>query len=125
MIEVEVKAKIDYLVKTNQFKIRSKRVITELDTWIFKNGRIDHKDGCHDDTLTCLAMGLFVMEYSMNKQIEAKQKDMTMLRAMINVNNRVDFTAKNNINNKPNITPIYVNKPKNENIYASNMWLFK
>ena len=112
------------LVKTNQFKIRSKRVITELDTWIFKNGRIDHKDGCHDDTLTCLAMGLFVMEYSMNKQMEAKQKDMTMLRAMINVNNRINIAPSQN-NSKINITPILVNKPKNENIYASNMWLFK
>lgn len=112
------------LVKTNQFKIRSKRVITELDTWIFKNGRIDHKDGCHDDTLTCLAMGLFVMEYSMNKQMEAKQKDMTMLRAMINVNNRINIAPSQN-NSKVNITPILVNKPKNENIYASNMWLFK
>ena len=29
-----------------------------LDTWIYKGdaGRIDHMDGCHDDTLTCLAM---------------------------------------------------------------------
>ena len=113
------------LVKTNQFKIRSKRVINELDTWIFKNGRIDHKDGCHDDTLTCLAMGLFVMEYSMNKQIEAKQKDMAMLRAMVNVNSRLSFTsAKDSI--KSNIVPpIFVANKKNETIYQSNMWLFK
>lgn len=113
------------LVKTNQFKIRSKRVINELDTWIFKNGRIDHKDGCHDDTLTCLAMGLFVMEYSMNKQIEAKQKDMAMLRAMVNVNSRLSFTsAKDGI--KSNIVPpIFVANKKNETIYQSNMWLFK
>ncbi len=113
------------MVKTNQFKIRSKRVINELDTWIFKNGRIDHKDGCHDDTLTCLAMGLFVMEYSMNKQIEAKQKDLAMLKAMININNRVNIVSNQTNTNKINTSPILVNKPKNNNTYASNMWLFK
>ena len=56
--------------------------------------------------------------------MEAKQKDMTMLRAMININNRVNIAPSQN-NSKINITPILVNKPKNENIYASNMWLFK
>jgi hypothetical protein len=56
-----------HMVKTNAFKIRSKRVISELDTWIYKGeaGRIDHMDGCHDDTLTCLAMALFVMQFSL------------------------------------------------------------
>lgn len=114
------------LVKTNQFKIRSKRVITELDTWIFKNGRIDHKDGCHDDTLTCLAMGLFVIQYSMSKQIEAKNKDATILRSMITLNNNI---IKNNSNNskKSNIVqPIYTsNNRKNDTTYSANMWLFK
>ena len=114
------------LVKTNQFKIRSKRVISELDTWIFKNGRIDHKDGCHDDTLTCLAMGLFVIQYSMAKQIEAKTKDATILRSMITLNNNI---IKNNttLNNKPNIVqPIYTsNSRKNDTTYSANMWLFK
>ena len=53
-------------IKTNQMKIRSKRVISELDTWIYKGtaARIDHQDGAHDDTLTCLAMGIFVINFS-------------------------------------------------------------
>lgn len=110
------------LVKTNQFKIRSKRVITELDTWIFKNGRIDHKDGCHDDTLTCLAMGLFVMEYSMNKQIEAKQKDLAMLRAMVTINN-----GRINNDNKKMLNPLapIASTHKNNTTFASHMWIFK
>ena len=71
------------MVKTNQIKIRSKRVIAELDTWIYKGtaARIDHQDGCHDDTLTCLAMAVFVMNFSMKKIIEAKEKDKTILKA--------------------------------------------
>lgn len=120
------------LVKTNQFKIRSKRVISELDTWIFKNGRIDHKDGCHDDTLTCLAIGLFVIQYSMNKQLEAKQKDAVILQSMINLNNRIKYTSLTNTNNsnksnKKFVTPIYTANSfkKNSTTFDANMWLFK
>lgn len=71
------------MVKTNQIKIRSKRVIAELDTWIYKGtaARIDHQDGCHDDTLTCLAMAVFVMNFSMKKFLEAKEKDKIILKA--------------------------------------------
>ena len=65
------------MIKTNQIKIRSKRVISELDTWIYKGtaARIDHQDGCHDDTLTCLGMATFVMNFSMKKFIKAKEKE--------------------------------------------------
>lgn len=91
------------MVKTNQFKIRSKRVCNELDTWVFVPGSrgMDHKDGCHDDTITCLAIGLFVMAYSMNKKLEAKSKDAAMLNAMINANN-------------PNYRIQYVQNPVNQ-----------
>ena len=72
-----------YMVKTNAFKIRSKRVISELETWIYKGdqGRIDHMDGAHDDTLTCLAMGLFVMKFSFEKLETVKKKDAAILGA--------------------------------------------
>lgn len=51
------------LLKENVFKVRSLRVIKEMDTWVWKKGRPDHMDGCHDDSLTCLSMGLFVTQY--------------------------------------------------------------
>jgi hypothetical protein len=73
------------MVKTNQIKIRSKRVIEELGTWIYKGdaGRIDHMDGCHDDTLTALAMAVFVMQFSLKKMEEAMSKDAAMLSAWV------------------------------------------
>ena len=79
------------LVKSNQFKIRSSRVCNELDTWVFVSGSrgMDHKEGCHDDTITCLAMGLFVLQYSLNRQIEQKNRDKAMLQAMITTNQRI------------------------------------
>lgn len=118
------------LVKTNQFKIRSKRVIGQLDTWVFVNGRIDHKDGCHDDTLTCLAMALFVLEYSLNRQIKTKNKDAVMLRSMINVNNPVNYhsitkTDTKKANGKFPMAILTSNKQNHANdaAYNATMWL--
>lgn len=74
------------MLRTNEIKIRSSRVITELDTWIYKGpaARIDHQDGCHDDTLTCLAMTVFVMVNHLSDLQKAKEKNATFLRAWIN-----------------------------------------
>lgn len=69
------------MVKTNTFKIRSKRMITELETWIYKNGRMDHMDGCHDDTITCSSMGMFVMKFSLEQQMILKKRDAVLLGA--------------------------------------------
>ena len=69
------------LIKENAFKIRSMRTINELETWVFKNGRPDHQDGAHDDLLTCLAMGLFIMQFYMIRKDKDKSKDAAMLRS--------------------------------------------
>ena len=84
------------MIRANEFKVRSKRVIGELDTWVFKNGRQDHQDGCHDDTLTCLAMGMFVYKFHMGDIQRAKERDAAFLRAWINSANSMKFniTAK-------------------------------
>lgn len=113
------------MVKTNQFKIRSKRVIAELETWIFKGtaGRIDHMEGCHDDTLTCLAMGLFVLQFSLNKLQAAKSKTMAYLKAWTTNNNemKVETTVK-----KTYTMPFYSNDtPNKTNPYSAYMWLLK
>lgn len=126
------------LVRNNSLKIRSRRLINELDTWIFtKNGRMDHKDGCHDDTITCTAMALFVMEYSVNRQQKAKNKDVAMLKSMININSRISYTIGNTINrdrieqgNTNKKYPIQILASNNSNrcpnpAYSANMWVFR
>ena len=118
------------LVKTNQFKIRSTRVIAELETWIWKNGRQDHMDGFHDDTITCLAMGLFVMQFSMNRQIEAKTKDEAILKAMISANSRIICNSHgNNMQQNGKYMPIYQHRESLSQDkaaqYKAYMWLVK
>ena len=83
------------MLKNNSFRTRSERVISELDTWVFKNGRPDHMDGMHDDLLTCLAMGLFVAQYYMLKTDKIKQKDTCIVQSWyINNSTNTDLTTK-------------------------------
>ena len=120
------------LVRNNEFKIRSARVINELETWIFKgeNARIDHQEGAHDDTLTSLAMGLFVMQFTLNRIQNTVNKDKSILNA---------YMMSNAINmNKPKISygnpitpqnglPFYNSKNINKTSSIPNgscMWVF-
>lgn len=122
-----------HMVKSNAFKIRSKRVITELDTWIYKGdaGRIDHMDGCHDDTLTCLAMALFVMQFSLEKMQKAKQADAAILSSWAtNTSVRTNnvYMPNSSVSMQPsNVMPFYTNNNRN-NPYQTSMgdcmWLF-
>ena len=118
------------MVRTNQFKIRSQRVIAELETWIWKNGRQDHMDGFHDDTITCLAMGLFVVQFSMQKELRNKAMDESILRAMIMANSRIMVGAQPTptaVQDKKYAPQIYVNREPlyqdKSAAYKASMWL--
>jgi hypothetical protein len=121
------------MVRTNQFKIRSQRVCAELDTWVWKNGRQDHLDGFHDDTLTCLAMGLFVLQFSINRKLHDKSKDTAMLKAMINANNsRIIYDNKTRQTEdvkKKYAMPVMMSNEKlyqgPSAAYKASMWLLK
>ena len=116
------------MVKNNEFKIRSIRVINELETWIFKGdtGRMDHMSGAHDDSITCLAMGLFVMQFSINKLQSVKNKDAAILSAYMvggGITTRTNKTSYT-MTPKDNL-PFYNSKTiNNSNIQGNFMWLF-
>ena len=119
------------LVRNNEIKVRSARVINELNTWIFKGetGRIDHMDGSHDDTLCALAMGLFVMQYSVNRIQNTINKDKAILNSFI-VGGGIKVHKPSNPNNllpPKSGLPIYTSKsfPKNNVINGNFMWVFK
>ncbi len=110
------------MVRTNQIRIRSKRVISELETWIYKGdaGRIDHMDGAHDDTLTCLAMAVFVMQFHLGDIEKAKERDAAYLRAWVNsANIRKNTTNTQRNTGSISIRPGESNKPMP--FYAGNM----
>lgn len=122
------------MLRNNEFKIRSKRVIAELETWIFKgdSGRMDHMDSSHDDLITCLAMGLFVMKYSFNRIEATKAKDAAILKSFIVTNNSLNQYKKSNYENsisslpknKIPFAPIYTERSlKKANVKGSLLWL--
>ncbi len=92
------------------FKVRSKRLIQEMKTFVYVNGKADHLKGMHDDAIQCLAMALYVAQNSFAK---LKQNE-KMVKAMIN--SWTTSTMK-----KDDIT-----KPKLNNNQPGNgyMWLF-
>jgi hypothetical protein len=110
----------------NTFRVRSMRVINELDTWIWKNGRPDHMTGFHDDSITCLAMGLFVMEFYMFKKIKDAQKDAKMIhswRSSATIKPKDEIKPTDDIDiSKPRKLPIYssyqLNKQKSNRVKA-------
>ena len=80
------------MLKNNSFRVRSMRVISELETWVFKNGRPDHMDGMHDDNLTCLAMGLFIAVFYMLRNEKKKVKDTSIVKSWyVNNQNNSDY----------------------------------
>lgn len=119
------------LVRNNEFKIRSNRVISELETWIFKgeNGRMDHQSGSHDDTITALAMGLFVMQYTVNRIQKTINKDKAILSAYMvgNTTRTRRNQPSGTISMAPkNGLPLYNGsklKTFNEKINGTYMWL--
>ena len=93
------------LLKNNSFRVRSTRVISELGTWIFKNGRPDHMDGMHDDLLTCLAMGLFVMQFYMIKNDKIRSKDKIMVGSWaINNYTNTNYNTKQETKTRQNVS---------------------
>ncbi len=119
------------LIRNNEFKVRSARVINELDTWIFKgeNARMDHMEGSHDDTITSLAMGLFVMQFSVHRLENTIKKDKAILNAYMMTNtNRLNKPNNVSISMTPRTgLPFYNGKNmktyKREQ-FGTNMWLF-
>ena len=93
------------LLKNNSFRVRSTRVISELGTWIFKNGRPDHMDGMNDDLLTCLAMGLFVMQFYMIKNDKIRTKDKIMVGSWaINNYTNTNYNTKQETKTRQNVS---------------------
>jgi hypothetical protein len=119
------------MVRNNEFKIRSVRTINELDTWIFKGEakRMDHMDGSHDDSITCLAMALFVMVYHYKKKEASKEMDSAILKAYFmggGVNRQTSYDNEQKTMDPKNGLPFYKTNGylANEGLSGNYMWLF-
>lgn len=61
------------------FKVRSRRLFNEMNTFIYINGRPDHQKGHHDDCIMGISMAMYVAE----KSFQSLTKNLNHTKAMI------------------------------------------
>jgi hypothetical protein len=63
------------------FKIYSSRLLGELNTFVFINGRPDHMKGHHDDLIMSISMALYVGQHSYNQLEKVTEQTKAMLNS--------------------------------------------
>lgn len=120
-VRLQMIMNLEKTLRFNEIKIRSKRFTQELQTWIWKNGRPDHQSGFHDDTLTSMAMGLFVLQFSFKKLEAVKEKNKIILKSMIIaqkiMNNQINVTISDSVKKKP--MPFYMANANSTNKHSN------
>lgn len=106
-------------------KIYSIRLLNEMSTFVYINGRPDHQKGHHDDLLMSLAMSIYVSESSFSSLKRVEQTTKTMLESW-------HIETKERPNNEyfnpsiPASSPdrrVYNNNPTKSD-YQNYLWLF-
>lgn len=119
-------SKLEEGVRLDSFKIRSKRALSEIDTFVFIGGRADHMKGYHDDLIMSIAMCCFVGSTSF-KDLE---KSKGQAKAMVN-----SWSVETTETNKGGVlsevigSGFYTDQnSKNSNVtteqFKENMWIF-
>lgn len=97
-------------VRMDTFKIRSKRTLAEIDTFVYINGRPDHMKGYHDDLLMSVGMCLYVAMTSFKDLEKSKGQAKAMVENWVvsttesntvdTLSRQTDFFMANNEVNK-------------------------
>ena len=135
-IRLAMIANFEEKIRNNIVKIRSIRLINEMKTFVYKNGRPDHMDGYHDDLIMALAMCLWVLEHSFKNLERLEKQTKAMLNSWVGGNALQD--KDNEVSRGAGFVPqasrnkAALPKPKFSPIVAKNMqdptgqymWLF-
>ena len=63
------------------FAVRSTRLLNELNTFVYMNGRPDHMKGAHDDAIMALSMALYAADISFNLLQKNESANKAMLES--------------------------------------------
>src|ERR1044072_1075160 len=139
-IRLQMISLLEQKIRNNEVKIRSARMVAEMRTFIYKNGRPDHQDGYHDDLLFAMAMCLWILEHSFKNLVKFQDQTKAMLggwassTSVVQVNRQeviekkqIDsktYTRQNNIppKTKPNFHPVVARNMQDPT--GKYMWLF-
>lgn len=93
-VRIPMISHMEFMIRTDGIKIRSRRTTSEMRTFIYKNGRPDHMENFHDDCLMALAMPLWVLEHSFKNLEKLEKQSKAILSSWV-----VGGSASNNNNN--------------------------
>jgi len=107
-------------------KVRSARLLNEMNTFVYINGRPDHMKGQHDDLIMAMAMAVYVGDSSFSQLTKVNQQAKVMLESW-----QVETYEKPNErffnpsipNNNQFGNPAYRNQPSLKD-YKEYLWLF-
>lgn len=113
-------------IRTNQIKIRSVRLISEMKTFVYRNGRADHMDGYHDDLIFAVAMCLWTLEHTFKKLEKLEKQAKAMLSSWVSAAPSALPESSENRNKTalqtPKFSPIVAKNMQDPT--GQYMWLF-
>lgn len=119
---------LEFKIRTNAVKIRSSRMISEMKTFIYKNGRPDHMEGYHDDLLMAMGMALWVVEHSFKNLERLEKQTKAILNSWITSANSTTPTTvtidKNTGKEVKKINPQHSSFRNVQDPRGDHMWLF-
>jgi len=108
------------------FKVYSSRLLNEMNTFVYVNGRPDHQKGQHDDLIMSIAMACYVGENSFSLLTKATEQAKMMMESwQVSENENVSKSISQNT-----YVPSYVVGTQNHPMefsrddYAKYGWLF-
>lgn len=113
-------ANLEEKIRLNNVTIRSIRLISELRTFIYKNGRPDHAKGHHDDCIMALAMALYLAEFNFKNLEKLEKKTRAMLGGWVMGTNNVNYSQKK----KKDLDMTFAPRKGSGGDGSKYMWLF-
>ena len=106
--------------------IRSSRLLNEMNTFVYINGRPDHMKGQHDDLIMSLAMAVYIAESSFSQLTKVTEQAKVMLDSW--QMNTYETKGEQYFNpalpqNLNSNNQVYRNQP-NKSDYEKYLWLF-
>jgi hypothetical protein len=112
----------------HEFKLKSSRLLNEMNNFVYINGRPDHQKGGHDDLIMSFAMALYVAESSFSQLTKVTEQTKAMINSWTIQSD--DTSSKSVVFNPqiPNFTSRYqdpnFNSGPSRDDYAKYGWLF-
>lgn len=108
------------------FNIKSHRLLNELYTFVFVNGKPNHMKGKHDDLIMAIAMAIYVGENSFSQLNKANDMTKAMLNSWVNTEDVAEETPVH-LRGRPNtdvLNPRIKPHAGSEQLYREYSWLF-